>query len=210
MKSLLLFIILFVYVNANEKQFIKPPYKANIPYSNAEYFTNEGFKAALIGAKKIARDLFYKACVLGSDLGCLALNEINAPLSTNKNFINTNECHYGDKEACFSLYKYYSSETFLDSFKAKWYLSKSCRLGKSEACMIELSNIEPFIHNKRQILNEQCFYNNANSCYELANIYLFGRGVVKNLDFAKKLLKKSCETGLEKACTKYIEILSAN
>lgn len=200
----------FIVLHANEDIFIKPPYKANFSHNNATYFTNEGFRAASFGSMKIARDLFYKACVLGDDLGCLALNNINSNINVESIVIAKNECDLGDKDACFKLYRHYSTETMLDDFKAKWYLSKSCRLGNSEACNIELSNIAPFIQNKRQLLNEQCFYNDGFSCYKLADIYLFGKGVVKNIDFAKNLLKKSCENRYQRACVKYIEILSLN
>ncbi|RAX51376.1 hypothetical protein CCY99_09185 [Helicobacter sp. 16-1353] len=211
MRFIGLILLSFIMLCANETIFfIKPPYKANFPHNNAKYFTNEGFRAISFGSKKIARDLFYKACVLGDDLGCVALNNINANLKVESTVIAKSECDLGDKDACFKLYKYYSTETMLDDFKAQWYLSKSCRLGNSEACNIELSNVKPFIHNERQLLNEQCFYNDAFSCYKLANIYIFGKGVVKNAEFAKTLLKKSCENGLQKACVKYIEILSFN
>ncbi|RDU63179.1 sel1 repeat family protein [Helicobacter sp. MIT 14-3879] len=178
--------------------------------NQGKYYTNEGFRAASFGSNHIARDLFYKACSLGDDLGCRAFNEINAPLRVEKILIQKQECDFGDKDACFSLFRYYSSQSILDSFKSDWYLSKACRLGKIEACNLEVSKFKPYIQSKAHLLGNQCFYNNKNACYELGNMYLFGIEVVKNVEFAKELIKKSCDIGLKKACNDYIRILSLN
>lgn len=180
---------------------IPPPYKMQSPHDDSSYFIDEGFRAKAFGADKIARNMFYKACVKGSDLGCVALNHqhINAESKNIKD-----KCDLGDKNACFSLYQYYSAESLFDSFKVKWYLGKSCKLGHKNACEIE-SNTLP---SPQQKLNEECFYNNPISCYKLADMYIFGRGVAKNINVAKQLLRKSCQNGLQMACENYMKILS--
>lgn len=115
---------------------INPPYSNPNPNDYASYYRNEAFRAAGFGAKVIARDLFYKSCVLGDQLGCLALSEINVKFNVDSIIMNKNECHFGDKDACFKLYKYYLNEGILDQFKISWYLSKACQLGHKEACEI--------------------------------------------------------------------------
>lgn len=189
---------------------IRPPFRLSAPTPEAQYFTNEGFRASFVGSKRIARDLFYKACLLGDDLGCLAFNEIKAPLKIKDNFISHEACNLGDSHACFKLYEYYLHENIPDNFSATWYLSKACRLGNTLACKVEISKIRPLISSKRQILNNKCFLKDANSCFALANIYLLGDGVQKNFSFAKELIAKSCNLGFKKACIEYIKILSIN
>lgn len=183
-----------------------PSLPSREPFSEARFFTNEAFRAATFGANKIARDLFYRACVLGDELGCVGLNAIHAPQGLESRFIAKDECDLGAAEACFKIYRYYATETTLDDFKARWYLAKACRLGHSEACALELSMPRDFIASSRQLLNEECFRNNAFACYKLADIYLFGRGVAHNRAFARDLLKKSCQNGYFRACQIYMQI----
>lgn len=187
---------------------IAPPYSKENPAPNASYYRNEGFRAASFGSNIIARDLFYKSCILGDQLGCNALSEIGANLRIDSIVIKKDECHLGDKDACFNIYQYYSNEGILDSFKITWYLSKACRLGHKKACDIEGQKNYVFIKNERQVLSTQCFNNDVLACYKLANIYLFGDGVKRNANFAINLLAKSCNGGLKKACIKYNQIIS--
>lgn len=174
---------------------------------SGKYYTNEGFRAAAFGAKSLARDLFYKACILGDNVGCYALNEINAPLKAESSFINKQECSFGDKDACFAMFEYYINEFSLDSFKANWYLSKACRLGKIEACELESKRIKPFIKDRRELLTQACFYNDARACYELGNIYLYAKGVTRNIAYAKDMMKKACKLGLKNACADFVWLM---
>ena len=208
MKYIKIFILLtFEYV-LFANNLIAPPYSKENPQSNASYYRNEGFRAASFGANIIARDLFYKSCVLGDQLGCNALNEIDASLRIDSIVTKKDECYLGDKDACFNIYQYYSNEGILDSFKITWYLSKACRLGHIKACEIEKQQNYIFIKNERQVLSMQCFRNDVMACYKLANIYLFGKGVKRNINLAMNLLAKSCNGGLKKACIKYNYIIS--
>lgn len=187
---------------------MQKPFRFSSPMPEARYFTNEGFRAAALGSKNIARDLFYKACIMGDDVSCMALNELKVPLSVDKIIIAKQECGCGIAQSCLSLYRYYANDAVLDTYTASWFLSKACRLGSYEACKLEFAKIPAYINNERQSLTNECYYNDSLSCYKLANIYIFGRGVVRNIGFAKDLLKRSCELGQKKACTMYIEILS--
>ncbi|MDE6886117.1 MAG: hypothetical protein K2P17_03670 [Helicobacteraceae bacterium] len=207
MKFLIIFFG-FLLLEANSINFESNHFQSQKEAFSGAYYTNEAFRAAAFGAKNIARDLFFKACVFGDNLGCRALNEINAPLKTERLFLDKQECDFGDKEACFKIFRYYQSEPTLDSFKMNYYLSKACRLGKSEACKLESKHIQPFLQDKRQLLGNACFKSDAKACYELGNIYLFGKGVVKNVSYAKDMIKKSCDIGLKKACVDYIRIMS--
>lgn len=209
---MLLRILILCFINmlfANENIIIlEPKNQTREQINQGRYYTNEGFRAASFGSKNIARDMFYKACSLGDDLGCRALNELKAPLKVDSLLNNKQECDYGDKEACFILFRYYSSQSVLDSFKSDWYLAKSCRLGKIEACRLQMTHFKPFINDKIQLLGNQCFYSNKEACYELGNIYLLGNGVTKNRDFALELIKKSCDLGEKRACNDYMRIIS--
>lgn len=189
---------------------IRPPFRLSSPSVDAQYFTNEGFRASFVGSRKIARDLFYRACLLGDDLGCLAFNEIKMPLKIKDNFNNYEACNFGDAISCFRLYEYYISENIPDRFSANWYLAKSCRLGNAIACKIEISKFKALVISKRQLLNNKCNLKNARACFELANMYLSGNGVQKNFIFARELIAKSCNLGLKQACMEYIKILSIN
>ena len=108
--------------------------------NDAAYSRNEAFRAAGFGSKIIARDLFYKSCVLGDKLACIALSEINVKFNIDSILTNKDKCHFGDKDACFELYNYYLNEGILDHFKISWYLSKACKLGHKQACNISRNN----------------------------------------------------------------------
>lgn len=192
----------FIDTNIDANSF----YRLSNPSVEARYFTNEGFRAIKFGLHKIAKNLFYKACVKGDDLGCLSFNEISL---SSADYINSSiyKCNIGDSDACFSMHKKHLNDEILDYFKINWYLSKSCKLGNLEACLLEALKIKPYIDD-RQILGNACFYNNAEACYKLSTIYLFGKGIPKNIDFATKLIKKSCSMGFKKACINYMMLLS--
>ncbi len=134
MKHISILVLLLNLIYANK---LIPPTYNNININNdAAYYRNEAFRAAGFGSKIIARDLFYKSCVLGDQLGCIALSEINVKFNIDSIITNKDKCNIGDKDACFELYKYYLNEGILDHFKISWYLSKACRLGHKEACII--------------------------------------------------------------------------
>ncbi|RDU57470.1 sel1 repeat family protein [Helicobacter sp. MIT 99-5507] len=205
--KILILLISFEYILFAEN-LIPPPYNKENPEINASYYRNEGFRAASFGSNIIARDLFYKSCVLGDQLGCNALSEIDASLRIDSVVTKKDECYLGDKDACFNIYQYYSNEGILDSFKVTWYLSKACRLGHKKACNIKREQNYIFIKNERQVLSTQCFRDDVLACYKLANIYLFGDGVKRNINLTMNLLAKSCNGGLKKACIKYNQIIS--
>ena len=182
-----------------------PFYQLSKPSFKAQYFTNEGFRAAMFGVDKIAKSLFYKACVMGDELACLSFNNISNKKLDSKADIGRN---YSSNIEYFKKYKSSLREDILDDFKVKWYLSKSCRLGNTEACILESLRIRPYIHNDRQELGNACNYNYAKACYELANIYLFGIDITRNVSLAINLMKKSCNIGFNRACIDYIMLLS--
>ena len=204
----IIFILLIFFECIFAENLIPPPYHRENPQDGAEYYRNEGFRAASFGANIIARDLFYKSCILGDLLACNALSEIDAGLRIDSIMTNKDECYLGDKNACFDIYQYYSNEGILDRFKITWYLSKACRLGHIKACEIEKRENHIFIKNNNQVLSTKCFKNEIFACYKLANMYLFGDGVKKNINLAINLLAKSCNGGFKKACIKYNQIIS--
>lgn len=171
-----------------------------------KHYTNEGYRAANFGVKNIARDLFYKACSLGDNIGCLSLNLLNAPINADNLVLKKQECTLGVAESCFWLFRHYANDIMLDSFKTDWYLNKACNLGKLQACELKMSHFKPFITNKYQLLGNKCFKADAQSCYHLGIAHLFGKGVAKNRPFAINLLQKSCTLGFKPACNDYMKI----
>lgn len=181
-------------------------YRLSNPSINSQYFTNEGFRAAKFGANKIAKTLFYKACVMGDELACTLFNDMSNKKLDSKAYMNSN-CLVNNLD-CFNRYKHYLEEDILDDFKIKWYLSNSCKAGSVEACILEALNIRPYINNYRQELGNACNYNYAQACYKLAHIYLFGKNTKRNVPFAINLMKKSCNIGFKRACIDYMMLLS--
>ncbi|MGX2982615.1 hypothetical protein [Helicobacter sp. 23-1045] len=171
------------------------------------HYTNEGYRAASFGAQKIARDLFYKACSLGDNLGCLSLNKLNAPLGVDNLVLKKQECAYGVGESCFWLFRHYAGESTLDSFKTDWYLNKACKLGKMQACALKSERFKPYILDNYQLLGNRCFKNDAQSCYVLGVAHFLGRldgkKVAQNRTYALELLQKSCVLGAKMGCVEY-------
>lgn len=176
-------------------------------------YTDEGYRAARFGSKRIARDLFYKACALGDTLGCLSLNELNAPIKVDNLVAKKQECGLGVGEACFWLFRYYAGESTLDAFKTDWYLDKACRVGVARACELKMARFKPYIVDDYQLLGNKCHKNDAQSCYALGIAHitgnLYGKKVARNQGYALKLLQKSCALGAQKACSEIIRIESA-
>lgn len=167
------------------------------------YYTDEGLRATKFGSMHIARDLFYKACSLGDTAGCLLLNEVNAPLTINTLVLKKQECDLGMGESCFWLFRHYTGESTLDSFKTDWYLDKACRLGEVKACELKASRFKPYIMDNYQVLGNRCFKNDAQSCYALGMAHFFGKGIGKNQIYALQLIQKSCVLGFKKGCNEY-------
>ena len=188
------------------------------------YYTNEGYRAANFGAKKIARELFYKACGLGDDIGCLSLNLLNAPVSADKLVTKKQECAVGVGESCFWLFQYYANDGVLDKFKTDWYLDKACRVGVARACELKNAHFAPSIANKYQLLQNLCLNNDAKSCYALGVGHIYGKiyganlsriygdfsnvSIAKNPRYGAKLLKRACELGEKRACGEVIKLNS--
>lgn len=175
-----------------------------------KYYTNEAYRATHFGSKNIARDLFYKACALGDTIGCLSLNELDAPIKVDILVAKKQECDFGVKEACFWLFRYYAGESTLDSFKTDWYLDKACRLGYMRACELKSARFKPYILDNYQLLGNKCHKNDAHACYTLGIAHytgnLAGNRIAKNQHYALKLLQKSCTLGMQKACSEYVKI----
>lgn len=188
------------------------------------YYTNEGYRAANFGAKKIARELFYKACGLGDNIGCLSLNMLNAPVQADSLVIKKQECALGIGEACFWLFQYYANDGALDVFKTDWYLDKACRAGVARACELKSARFTPFVANKYQLLENLCINNDAQSCYALGVGHIYGKIyganlsrfygdfdnliVAKNPRYGVKLLNKACALGWKGACKEIIKLKS--
>lgn len=181
-------------------------YRLSNPSFKAQYFTNEGFRAAKFGANKFAKTLFYKACIMGDELACVMFNDMSGKKLDSMSNMNDN-CALNSTE-CFKKYGSYLKEDILDDFKIKWYLSKSCKLGSMEACILESLKIRPYVYDRRQELANACNYDYAQACYKLAHIYLFGKDTTRNIKLAISLMKKSCNIGFKKACVDYIMLLS--
>lgn len=176
------------------------------------YYANEGYRAALLGTKSIARDLFYKACALGDKLGCVSLNTLDSPLDIDALVLKKQECEWGTKESCFWLFRHYASASTLDSFKTDWYLDKACRLGEVRACELKMSRFKPYIVDNHQLLGNKCYKNDAQSCYTLGMAHFFGRldgkAVAQNRAYALQLIQKSCALGFKKGCSEYHRLQS--
>lgn len=171
------------------------------------HYTSEAYRAAKFGSMRIAKDLFYKACSLGDNLGCLSLNHLNAPLNIDNLMAKKHECDLGVGDSCFWLFRYYANGTTLDSFKTGWFLDKSCRLGIVNACALKMARFKPYITDNYQLLGNKCHKNDAQSCYTLGVAHFFGKldgkAVAKNRAYALQLIQKSCVLGFKKGCSEY-------
>lgn len=188
------------------------------------HYTNEGYRAANLGAKKIARELFYKACGLGDDVGCLSLNMLDTPTQGDNLVAKKQECALGVGEACFWLFKHYANDGALDKFKTDWYLDKACRMGVAEACALRDAHFAPFIADKYQLLSNLCLNRDAQSCYALGIAHIYGNfyganmgrfygdftnmSVAKNPRYGVSLLNKACVLGWGEACREIIKLKS--
>lgn len=233
MKKILLLVAFVTFALCAPNELLPPSFLAKpVPITPNP---NAGFRAAAFGARSLAKNAFYDACVLGDDLGCVTLNAMfwqdSAPnhsldsvrFSKNRarNFtrdsarfhenspqdiiIDSANLVCSDKISCFRIYQFYLAQIPRDDFKVRFFRQKSCDLGLDEACGGEIPQMDSAQMARQRLYNE-CYANNPASCYALGDTYLFARGVARDVAFARKLLLKGCQNGLKIACDDYMKI----
>lgn len=114
--------------------------------------------------------LYKQACSMGSNTAC---SQINSWYDLGIAVPEEDDCYKGNKRICIDLakiYKYGTERVQKDYFKAFPFYKKACEFGDAE------------------------------SCYELAELYIYGEGVKENRSTAYSLLEDACNMGNSVSC----------
>jgi len=120
-------------------------------------------------------------------------------------YLHKKNCDLGYSESCNRLGAIYLSDRFLkkDEVKAQYFFHRSCKLGNTMGCHNEgnmLRLIRRDFPSAIGVYKDNCHNNHYTSCFNLAMMYIQGRGVERNGRLAKKYFKKACEGDVIEGC----------
>ena len=128
-------------------------------------------------------------------------------------------CEKGNSEKCQDLgLQFAKGEGILRNvFKANEYYQKACDLDNANGCRnlgmqyyssvrIEDPDSCELYVKASNLFEKACNLNDRLGCMMLGLNYKWGKGVSKDIEIAKKYLKKSCELKLQSGCDQYAEL----
>ncbi len=125
----------------------------------------------------------------------------------------TKACVNGNLDGCYELgITYFWSISEKDKAKLLEILEKACDDGYAKSCKFlskkyfqetGYKTTEEGNHANKRLFNiykKSCDLNDAGSCYELGNLYYFGRGIQKDRKKANELYLKACNNNSAEGC----------
>ncbi len=203
----------FMYFNANG---VKVDENLSLKYYQKACKLNEdngcyrvGLAYEKAGALKKAESFYSKACKMGKARACEKLGDLYRYSldGSRKQIIKTYKkaCEGGSVHSCYQLAFMYEQKDHKDLEKAiKWH-KKACDKEDIESCHrlvdIYVKNIAymDFDEKTVQEYTQKCEQKDGVYRYQLAVLYMIGKGVKQDYSKAKSILKTACDDG-DKAC----------